>query len=256
VKKINNLRIALPTALVIASVAYLGLSLTGLLLAPSPVGASTAPSGSFSQIHLGEGDYVWNWDFNGRFLDFEAVDWGMRFIFYDNADVDKVKDRLDGVALDPRITPMLEWSGGPQYGGMLDYVEDQATQFDGDRGIKDDPGCRWNNGHMRIYATSGGDRNYNPTFGFYVVATVHKDHEDLFFCDDQYISGESHENWWVDRIEDNLGIDTQYDWTIDSQGFNWANSVVGYPEISPGDDADHWYQSDGWGVKVRIPDHG
>ena len=148
---------------------------------------------------------------------------------------------------------MLDFVGGPQYGGMLDYPDDQATQWDSDWGTKNRPGCRWNSGHMRIYATSGGGRNYNTTYGFYVAATVHEDRESLFWCDDQYRSREIDEDWWVERIEDNLGTDTDYDWTVEEPGFNWNNDVTGTLEISPNDSDTHQYQSDGLGVNVRLP---
>lgn len=251
-KKINNLRVVLPMALVLASVAYLGLSVASLFLAPAHVGASVAPDGTFRRLAIGQGDYVWNWDFNDESEAFDGVDWGMRFIFYNNADVDEVKDRLDGKMVDPRITPFLSYQGWFQYAGMQDSYEDEANQWDQDRGIKDDPGCSWNYGHMRVYATSG-DYNYNLDYGYYVVASTHRDHESHFLCDDQYFSTESNEDWWVARIRDNLGSNTDYNWTVYDEAFNWKNSVTGFPEISPNDSDDHWYQSDGWGVKVHLP---
>lgn len=251
-KKINNIGMMVPIALVFMSVTYLSIVATSLLLAPDHVRASAAPNGTFLRTSLGQGDYVWNWDFNGRRVDSNSVDWGMRFLFYNNAEVDEVKDRLDGVSNDPRITPFLNAKGWFQYAAMDDHQTQSVWEWDRDRGIKDHPGCDWNWGHMRIYATGGGDRNYNTSLGYYVVATIHRDHENLYNCDDMYSSYESHENDWIDRIEDNLGSDSGYNWTVYDFGIDWENGVRGSPEIGTGDE-NHWYESDGWGVRVRLP---
>ena len=251
-KNINNIAIAVPLVLALMSIAYLGLVVASLLWAPNPVGASSAPDGTVSKKSLGQGDYVWNWDFNGKALNVDSVDWGMRFLFYNNADVDEVKDRLDGVSADPRITPFLNGTGWFQYAAMDDDPNINAIEWDRDSGIKDHPGCDWNWGHMRVYATGSGDRNFNTTWGYYVVATIHQDHENLYNCDDMYRSYESHEGQWISRIEDNLGSDSGYNWTVYDDGIFWDNDVSGILEIGTGSEH-HWYQSDGWGVRVHLP---
>ncbi len=105
---------------------------------------------------------------------------------------------------------------------------------------------------MRFYAQSGEDRNYNPTYGYYVVATLHRDSEGIG-CTNMYESFESDEDWWLDRIRDNLGSDTDYNWSISDNDVNWGNGVTGTVPI-PHDT--HLYQSDGLGPVVTIPADG
>ena len=97
--------------LVAVAAVYLAISLVGLGAGAVRVGASTAPSGTFGQLELGNGpydfDHVWNWDFRDRDAESDNVDWGFRFIFGNEASVGYVKDRLDGDDNDPDITPLL-----------------------------------------------------------------------------------------------------------------------------------------------------
>ena len=99
---------------------------------------------------------------------------------------------------------------------------------------------------MRLYAKD--DRNYNDTLGYYIVASIHQDYEGLA-CDDEFESYESDEDWWIDRTEDNLGTDTDYDWEVTDNATSWRNNVTGAPKIGPA----HCYQSDGWGAEIFIP---
>ena len=252
-KKLNKTRMALPLALVVAAVSYLALSGASFLSAPTSVGANQAPDGSYARKYLGQGDYVWNWDYTDDEESSDHVDWGMRFLFYNNADVDLVKDRLDGEGGDPSIPGMLRSRvGARQYAYMDDHQTQNQFEWDRDSGFKNVNNCRWNLAHMRVYATGDNDRNYNQTYGYYVVATIHKDFEGLG-CDFEFESLESDEDWWVDRIRDNLGSDTEYDWTVYDSSLNWGNGVDGVQEIGNGS---HSYESDGWGVRVRIPSGG
>ena len=242
--------IVLMSAVAVA-LGYLGIAATSLLVDPSSVSANEAPSGTFVRKSMGHTDYVWNWDFTETGSNVNnmsnKVDWGMRFIFKNNADVELVKDRLDGVMLDPRIHPSLpSWVGATQYAHIDDGHEHVGSYWDGDKGFKNNALCRWNHGHMRVYANY--DVNYNATLGYYVVATIHQDFEGIS-CDNEFMSYESDEDWWVDRIRDNLGTSTDYDWVVTDNATNWRNNVSGYKKI--GDV--HWYQSDGWGPEVFIP---
>ena len=144
-----------------------------------------------------------------------------RFIFHEEADVDYVKDRLDGEGNDPYIWPMLDaqWyekiskdayvNDGPEVSGNY-------AHYDSDRGIKDFPGtCVDNWGLMRVYARTNSGKNYNVTLGYYVIASSHIDRELLSgsLCQKRYKSYETHEDKWEERIEDNLS-DSPYDWDV------------------------------------------
>ena len=239
-------------SVVAAAFGYLGLTATSLVVNPHQVSANEAPSGTFVRKFMGHTDYVWNWDLIETGDDVanmdDKVDWRMRFVFKNNAEVDRVKHRLDGVGLDPRINPSLpaKW-GATQYAHIDDGHEHSGSYWDGDAGIKNGALCRWNYGHMRLYAIE--DQNYNPTLGYYVVASIHQDYEG-FSCDNEFESFESDEDWWIDRIEDNLGEDTDYDWEVTDNATSWRNNVIGKAPI--GDV--HTYESDGWGAEVFIPD--
>ena len=229
---------------------YLGLSGANLVLNPNAANANTAPPGTLQNKLMGSTDYVWNWDYGSKTdeTDRYRVDWAMRFVFKENADIDYVKDRLDGRWHDPSISPNLNnVLAHHKFAYVDDGHDHQGSYWDEDKGLKNHTGCFWNFGHMRFYAN--GDSNYNPTLGYYVVATLHRDHEALH-CDNQFSSLESHEDTWIDRIEDNLGPDTDYDWTVTENATSWQNGISGTRDIGGGN---HTYQSDGWGHEVTVP---
>ena len=112
-----KISIITPTAFVLAltAFAYLGLSLVNFFLFPTSVDASQAPSGTYLRKALGYQDYVWNWDFDSGSLDSGNVDWGMRFIFKNDAEIDHMKNRLDGKYNNPNTMPQLPTIGGPKW---------------------------------------------------------------------------------------------------------------------------------------------
>ena len=100
-----NIRIVSLSALALGSAAFLALSVVSLVLVPPSADANEAPNGSYARKYLGQGDYVWNWDYNDNDddeQDAQHVDWGMRYIFHNNAEIDYIKDRLDGGRQRPR----------------------------------------------------------------------------------------------------------------------------------------------------------
>lgn len=242
-----NKRVAALLLLVVAAFGYIFLSGASLFLAPSTASASAAPNGTYYRYLLGEADYVWNWDYNSMSRSQSNVDWAMRFIFKDNADIDYVKDRLDGQRQDPRITPVLSDFGGAKYAHVDDGAQHGGNYWDSDRGIKNTPNCAWNFGHMRLYAKN--DRHYNSVLGYYVVASVHRDYEG-FHCSWWFSSRETHEDTWINRIENNLGSNTEYNWTVADNVTSWRNGVSEETDIGGGN---HAYVSDGWGPHVTVP---
>ena len=226
--RILNKNVAALFIIAVAALGYLTLSGANLLLNPTLAEANIAPDGTLNRKSLGQSDYVWNWDF----LTFEAaedqdennVDWGMRFIFHENANVDYVTDRIDGAGADPHINPQLtNFLATGKYAHIDDGPTHVGSNITSDRGLKTNPGCAWNFGHMRFYANSGV--NYNSNWGYYIVASSHRDHE-WVNCDNKFSSLEYHEGVWGDRIEDYLGSDTEYDWTVVEDGIFWDNAVT------------------------------
>ena len=237
---------------VVAAGVYLAIAVSGLVFgAPGAYAANEAPSGTFGEISFAGNDSVYNWDFrtSGGAVS-NNVDWGMRFIFADDADVEYVRDRLDGDGNDPSITPELGGVGSNMKARLKDGSY-WLWNFDG--GMKNYPGCVLNYGHMRIYARSN-DSMWNNDLGYYVVATLHRDKETVkpWGCSKLYVGYESSENWWVSRIQSSDLTESPYNWTIDSTELNWENAAD-YTDISaPGSDVPHWYQSDGYGPIVRV----
>ncbi len=222
-----------PLALaVLAALAYLGLYLLNLVYSPPGAGANTAPSGTYHLKQIG-GDEIWNWDFDSTSTGDDNVDWPMRFVFGDNATINEVKHRIDGLEGDPSISPGLDVSGGPKKAWVDDGSEQTGSEWDSDEGKKEGNSCELDN-HMRFYAQSGEDRNYNSTWEYYVVATLHNDYHrrrPWHNCDRYFYSWELDEDWWVDRIEDNLTA-SPYNWTVDDDDIYWNAGISGTQDIS------------------------
>lgn len=266
----ENLAAGFLTLLILAAIANLGLAFVGLFLGgPYSIADNTAPYNSFHKLDFGHGDYVYNWDFTGEDTSSTNVDWGMRFIFKGNASINTVKDKLDGQKNDPGITPEFGSMSlgkrvdiasskdayvddGPEREKVINRIRNQVlytSKWDSDRGIKDAIDCDWNWGHMRLYANSDKDKNYNATYKFYVVASIHRDYE-WNNCRMKFTGLESDEDKWIKRIKDNL-VNTTYNWTIQEENFNWKNSAAkGYIGVG----TSHQYHSDGMGSTVTIPD--
>ena len=175
------------------------------------------------------------------------MDWSMRFVFGDNAEIDKVKDHLDGEGNDPSISPELDDSGSSKDAWVYDGINQTDDYWDSDGGIKEGNNCDYDR-HMRFYAQSGEDRNYNSTWEYYIVASLHyEDHG--WNCEDKFWSWELDEDWWIDRIEDNL-TGSPYNWTIDEEDIYWNAGISGIQDIGGGN---HSYSSDDYGPYVEVP---
>ena len=134
-----------------------------------------------------------------------TVDWPIRFVFGKNAQIREVKHRIDGQEEDPSISPELNVSGGDMYAWVDDGTQQTGSSWDKGEGKKEGNSCALDN-HMRFYAQSGEDRNYNATWEYYIVATLHVDYHKRGLlstgCDPYFWIWESDEDWWVDRIEE------------------------------------------------------
>ena len=241
--------------LVVAALLYLAVSIVSLFASTSGLSANTAPEDSYGALYIGEnGDYFYNWDFLDNSTSTSSVDWGMRFIFAGSAvDVDYIKDRLDGDDEDPTISPELERWGSWKSSYMDDGPEQSGSNWDSDRGIKDNPGCVWNFGHMRIYAQSGEDHNYDVWIGNYVIASNHVDQENKYSpwdCDELYRSRETDEQAWRDRITNSLSS-APYNWAIE-QSINLYNRSGPNAETVDIGGGTHEYQSDGLGTLISV----
>ncbi|OAI40453.1 hypothetical protein AYO38_01145 [bacterium SCGC AG-212-C10] len=216
---------------------YASLALAGAIVTPNHTFAWTATTGSFGTVSAGSSDQWYNYDFTSQSAAAANVDWPVRFMFDSNAEVDKVKDTFDGCGNDPPIFPCLDGNGGPMnFRGQ----ENGSWYWDQDSGKKLDDECNLDQ-HIRVYALSSADRNYDPNLGYYVLGTVHKDYEGSG-CDDSYYSAEGEQGWWDSRFAGISG------WTNHANTSYWSNY-----ESQRWADTNHWIQSDGYTTYTDVP---
>ncbi|GAA0952432.1 hypothetical protein GCM10009554_55420 [Kribbella koreensis] len=153
-------------------------ALAGALLLVSsvsgPMIARAAEAGNAQGLRMGT-DLFWNYDFTTKVgAGWDKVDWNVTLLFYNNAEVDKVKNSS-------AMRFSYPFSGGSMYAFMNDGA---GGYYDSDRGPKTDtPSCFGDTRHFRIYADAD-DRMYTTGLGYWVFATTHKDFNEL--CADYY----------------------------------------------------------------------
>lgn len=231
-------------SLAAASFFVLALGLTAFVAQAPSAGAWTSMQYQWV-IHY-SGDAFRNYDNTEGQPWSTHVDWPVRYLFRENAEVDDIKDMLDGCSGNggPTINPCL----GDDGGAKSHYYDDASGVYeDKDSGIKQGLTCEYWDYHMRVYANDVNDWNYNDDWGYWVVATVHRDYEDpgvfTWECTGDYESTESDESFWSARI---AAVDT---WdmlhTYPTASFWMMNNENGQM------DASHYLESNGWGIAVE-----
>lgn len=252
-RRLNLVTLSLVVGL---AAAYLAFGAGQLLKGTQLAHANTIPSGVGYGTYSVSSDTIYTWDFDSASASSSNVDWAVRFIFKSNGEIDYVKDRLDGVASDPSISPQLDANGGTKHGYVDDGPEKQwyDSNYDADSGIKEGLSCNtgWDWGHMRLYARSTSDRNYNIVWGYYVIGTNHQDYESGD-CDEEYRSYETQEEAWEDRF-DVLVSSHSWSYASDYQylGNSYCNGGCGigyYVDIGGGNND---FSSDGYGTSVWV----
>jgi hypothetical protein len=201
---------------------------SGLLIAGSAGGATT---NSLYQIDAGYGDFFYNYDFtttNGA--GWNTVDWGISLLFYNNAEIDKVKGQVSGYPFGASVaSPMWAymWNNGTWGPG---YDEDSGKKTD-------TPSCLGSTRHFRIYAPPTTDRFYNPSFGYYVIASTHYDHHEL--CNDWYDDSEGTEHDVGNRVGHRSGNGVWHDWGY-LYNYQWY------------DEGNHHWRQNGYATYVYV----
>ncbi len=102
------------------------------------------------------------------------LDWPMTVVFYEWAEVDRVKGYLN---------PPYSNGGMTIYGRVQDVspraIPNATTPYwDSDKGKKTDLGEYQGSfqEHYRLYAPNSADAMYNDSWGYYVLATTHRDY--------------------------------------------------------------------------------
>jgi hypothetical protein len=241
-------RAALPGVIALLSLGYVVLAIVQAGSTPRSAHAQTTSVLGFLTAPWMQGDGFYNFDFRSYSASSTNVDWPMRFLFRYNAEIDNVKNAIDGCGGDPSISPTTCNSGSAQHHLFND---NGYNLWDDDGGKKQSNSCSSGAQHMRLYANPDSvwpyDRNYNDTWGFYIFASVHKDFEGGSggSCT-TYYSAEGEEGWWVQRMLDGLP-----DWYQESNSYYWSNpDDSGHWDLVNG--AWHWTQSNGWASYVWV----
>lgn len=107
-------------------------------------------------------DRIYNYDFNSERRSRRNVDWGVSLLFYNNAEVDKVKAEL-----------VYGYPGSKQNA----RIKDRSSWIWDEDGGRKTVLCSSGFGatHYRVYANQDGDRSYSRGLGFYVIGSTHRD---------------------------------------------------------------------------------
>lgn len=158
----------------------------------------------------------------------------MDILFWNVADVGKVK----GV-----------YTGAPAYlqqandnSRMYALIDDGwGMEWDQDNGVKSPlcPTYQTTSPHMRIYANPGEDYNYNVNWGYYVIASTHRDWQECW-------SGTQY--GWSEDMEDQFAS-----WAyaagytgIADDWQSWSNNESEYWQ------GNHYWQTDGMATAIEI----
>ena len=225
---------------------FVAAMVAGLYAGPGAAGtaeAHTAPSGSFYTLAIRE-DRFKNWDFRSKSAVASNVDWPVTMLYYNNANINKVKNKLDAI---DRI--------GRCGSGKKARLRDSTVTgyvWDNDGGIKDNCGTDWGQTrHMRVYA-DGNDKLYNLSWKYYIIGTTHVDHchrhgfWPAYWCHHHYVGFSENANDWWDYYSDRVS-----GWTVFADWSSFSNSA-NFNDLH-GSGEDHLVRSNGRATAVHVP---
>jgi hypothetical protein len=193
--------------------------------------AGTARSTSFKVITANEDRFV-NYDFTEKNAVRNKVDWPVVFVFRNNAEIDKVKNKLKSQMKHTGGSMNFMFNGG---GGW---------KWDTDKGIKTGicsfPFIKAVTYHMRLYA-DGNDRFLNRQWGNYILGTAHIDHNECYFTDRWFGNSET--------AEGNIAKFAGKAWPGKVRQDYWNLHNV-EPTRKEGN---HRWENNGYATEVRVP---
>lgn len=157
------------------------------------------------------------------------VDWPVTLMFYNNAEVNRVKNIFFGDA------------PGDLHSAFLSDVSHTTPGWDDDRGTKSSLDCFSTTEflHMRVYADSD-DRMYNVDWGYYVIGTTHYDVRECSFTDRQFGWSEVAQQDFEQRAQ-------SQNYTV---FLEWSDFGNAEPDRWEGS---HFWQSSGRASAVYVP---
>lgn len=192
-----------------------------------PASASAATTYHLAAQRI-DSDSFDNYDFSTPKVSSKNVDWPITLLFRNNAEVDKVKQKIGwGIfasAAYARLNNSFGWF------------------YDSDQGIKSAPCTVGVTAvHFRVYADQGaGDRNYSPSLGYYVLGTTHLDRNEC--------GGGTKTSGWSELAEETISnMYSVRGWTIYRNTYQMNN-----PE-TPRLEGNHYWNNSGLATIVAVP---
>jgi hypothetical protein len=197
-----------------------------LALAGSQAAGEAATASRLALLSIEE-DSFRNYDFLSRSVSASNVDWPINLLFWNNAEVDKVKNGLP-----------YAYVGSTMYARLNDGT---GYVWDADGGRKSSPCPILGQAtHYRLYA-DGDDRLYNLTWGYYALASSHFD------------TRECGPGKWFGRSEDaeaKIAAAARARWGASRV----AEDSISFENAEPyREEGNHIWLNDGLGTTVSVP---
>jgi hypothetical protein len=201
-----------------------------LLAAVQPASASTATN--VGLVTYGQNSF-YNYDFDSKSAVGTNVDWPVDMIFYGNASVSKVYNKIGWI-----------WSGSSEY--MLLNTGSGATWVSA--GGRKNTLCT--DTHYRLYAPAATGYFTDPVLGHYVIATMHLDKNEC---------GNSPTYGWNETAEQNLANRAANVWGANAVQHDATTLPDGTPTLTllgnvneTGWQGNHYFYNDGRPTLVKV----
>ena len=185
-----------------------------LFMAIAASTGSAATTNNLGVVDFWYGDRIANYSFDSTSYNYNKVDWGINLVFFGNAEVDKIKNRMNTLPA-PYNGPGDGYSFNPGTAHLAEKYSrqrDSGTSYfwDIDSGRKNRNTWFSHGYHYRVWAKPGVDRNWNPQYGYYVVGETHQDYKEGIPA--IWWSGltEYAEQWFRDRARAEFGVARVY----------------------------------------------
>lgn len=192
---------------------------------------NTSQAASTSNLRALEidNDSFWNYDFTEKQISRNKVDWPIGLLFRNDAEVDKVKQKL-------------AW---PAFGGKMYARMDNTNSpfWDEDGGVKQEICPVFSDKsalHFRLYADpDNGDRNWSPSLGYYVLGSAHFDRGEC--------AGQTNERYgWSEFAERLVGsLYSVRGWTVYPNIWNMQNKE------RPRREGNHYWNNNGLATVIN-----
>lgn len=216
----------------------LAFALSLLVLVAEPAFATTTSQEvQYRSLVSGSNAFL-NYDGGANTMSRSSRDWPIGLIFYNNAEIDRVKAFFQ--------TAGFRRAGGIKYEGYKQAGRGRR-RFDSDRGRKTECDEHSIDYHYRVYGPGSSDRFYEPgPWGYYVVASAHIDRFDG--CGDERQAAYF---GYSERVEGFIAdVARLGGWGVQEDRVNLGN----YERLRHDrEDRAHRWENDGRATTIRVP---